>query len=159
MARFPGTLTETYRVICRKAGVTPDEAVAERLYGVGLGAFNPERYSKNIKPDAGRVIKFLRSQGDSVMLCTAGDPEVQMKKIAALKSAGIVFEAVEIVDKKTPEAFHSLALGYGVHSLYSVGNNYNSDIVPSFEAGYRGIYIPVETWETLGKMDEIISQV
>ncbi len=159
MERFPGTLRETYRTICERAGIDTNKHVETSLYYTGMGAFDPNRYSKNIKPDAKEVVDFLRSQGDAVVLCTAGDPVVQNRKIAAMEYSGITFEKQEIVDRKRTDVFTKLSADLAGHDLYSVGNNYKSDIVPAMEAGFRGIYIPVETWETIGKMESIFAEV
>lgn len=155
MERFPGSLVETYRSICRKAGVNPIVSVETELYGVGLKAFDSLRYVRNIKPRVKEVFDFLKTLGDDLIIYTAGDSRVQNNKISALESCDIVSNFVKIVDKKTPDSFRQFLEIAGYNRVYSVGNNYNSDIQPALEAGYSGIYIPVETWETLGKMDEI----
>lgn len=123
-----------------------------------MGAFDARRYKKNIKPDVMSVISFLRGMADRIVLCTAGDPIVQNKKVRTLESINIKFDDVVIVEKKTAETFSSLA-GDFRGLKYSVGNNYKSDIVPALEVGYRGIYIPVETWETISQMDKVSAEV
>jgi len=153
--RFPGTLVETYRFICKKVGAKPVTAVETKLYFEGNKAFDPSQYARNIKPRAGEVLNFLRSMGNVVMICTAGDLLVQNYKLSALRSRGISFHVARVVDKKTPDVFRELAGNTSGYKLYSVGNNYKSDIEPALEVGYSGVYIPAETWETIGKMDKI----
>ncbi|MDP3726895.1 MAG: hypothetical protein Q8Q96_01100 [bacterium] len=160
MDRFPGSLVEVYREICRQAKVTPEISAEEILYVIGLTAFDETRYIKNINPYALSVLNFLREEGDILVLCSKGDTRVQEKKVNALRNAGINhFSEVRIVDEKTSELFAELAKSFGGYSHYSVGNSYTSDILPALSAGYLGIFIPVETWETIGKMDLILSEV
>jgi FMN phosphatase YigB (HAD superfamily) len=160
MERFPGSLVETYREICRQSKVEPTKTAEEHLYDIGLRAFDETMYGENINPWALSVLDFLRKQGDALLLCTKGDLRVQEKKIATLQNAGINhFTTIRIVDDKTPKIFEEMAYGFGHCGLFSVGNSYSSDIRPALEAGFRGIYIPVETWETIGKMDSVLSEV
>lgn len=160
MERFPGSLAELYKHICGQHGITPDEIIADLFYKIGLRAFNEETYKGNINPHALSVLNFLKGRGDIMMLCTKGDARVQNKKIDALKQSGINhFSAVLVLDNKGSHTFKTLASGFDSCGLWSVGNSYDSDIKPALEAGYKGIYIPVETWETIGKMDAIRGEV
>lgn len=168
MERFPGSLVETYREICKKVGITPVPFIEERLYTVGLTAFDESRYAANINPSALQVLNFLwRLKLDVLALCTKGDGRVQNKKIVTLKRnlsfRSGPFVIVRIVDEKTPAVFKGIASDVIKWrkdcAVWSVGNSYDSDIAPALAAGFRGIYIPVETWETIGKMDEINSRV
>ncbi len=161
MKRFPGSQVETYREICRKVGIKPETDVEKKLYSLGLRAFDKKRYLKDIKSEALPVLKFLADQKDVSLLLTKGDNWVQKKKIAVLKTAGLLdyFSQVRIVDDKTPDDFELFAKGYDGNNLYSVGNSYGSDIIPALKAGFRGIFIPVDTWETAGEMEQIISKV
>ena len=70
---------------------------------------------------------------------------MQAKKVVALQDAGIVFTSVEVVDSKASQEFRRMTSLAVSPEWYSVGNSYESDIVPAFEAGFRGIFIPVET--------------
>ena len=159
MDRFPGSLVEVYRHVCKEARVLPREIVQAKLFSIGLQAFHEERYAKNIKPGAKEVVDFLKDNGDHVVLLTKGDRGVQAKKVVALQDAGIVFTSVEVVDTKTWREFARVSQGFSNFDLWSVGNSYESDILPAFEAHFHGIFIPVETWEVIGKMDEIIAKV
>ncbi len=158
MDRFPTSLVETYLTICQRSGVKSNESTESALYYIGMGAFDARRYKKNIKPGVVSAISFLRGVADRIVLCTAGDPVVQNKKVRTLESINIKFDDVVIVEKKTAEIFSSLA-GDFEGLKYSVGNNYRSDIIPALEVGYLGIYIPVETWETIGQMDKVLAEV
>lgn len=67
---------------------------------------------------------------------------------------------VWIVNDKMREVFESIVCGFGGYRFFSVGNDYEKDVVPALEAGYhRGVWIPVETWEVIGRLDEIRAKV
>lgn len=161
MERFPGSQVETYRFLCQKTGVAPDHNVEMALWETGMQAFSEDRYAQNIHPHAIEVLAFLSFKEDISKILTAGDERVQARKISALKAAGMnKLTNVKIVARKTPLDFSEMAKGFEGWKLITVGNKYESDIQPALEAGYhRGIYIPMETWETLGRMQEIEAQV
>lgn len=159
MERFPGTLVETYREICKRARVEADKSLEIELYQIGMRAFDPSRYSENIYPEVWPLLKLIWERGDIPMLLSKGDSRVQSNKFSALR-ADDNFIRCRIVDNKTPETFKRMVIGYqGDYRWYSVGNDYEKDIVPALEAGYRGVLIPVETWEVIGRMDEILAKV
>lgn len=162
MERFPGSLVETYREICRKSGEPAHRNIEEELYRIGMEAFDARRYVKNVHPAAARVIRFLKWHGNRLVLCTKGDKRVQDKKIKALRDAEVpvdLFDDIVIVATKDEALFRSLRTASNAPRSYSMGNSYQSDIVPAIAAGFYGIYIPVETWETVGKMDSILSEI
>lgn len=161
MERFPGTLVEVYREICKKAGVRPEKATEENLYNIGLTAFDESRYRQNINPQAVPVLSFLKVQGDILYLYTKGDSGVQEKKVRALTLAceSDYFSEIFYVNEKTADFFRDCTLLFPGHTHYSVGNSYASDIKPALEAGFQGIFIPVETWDVLGKMAAIVAEV
>lgn len=158
MERFPGTMVETYQAICQRANVEPDKSVEWELYQIGMRAFDPAMYKSHIHPAALKTIDFIYDQGDIPMLLSKGDSRVQSKKFSALE-AGHIFDRARIVDTKTADTFREIIQGYEGYGTYSVGNDYDKDIVPAFEVGFMGVLIPVETWEVMGRMDEILAKV
>ncbi len=158
MERFPGTMVATYQFFCEKANVKPDKDIEQELWDIGMLAFDKSRYKKQIRPDTFSVMQFLREQKDVAMLLSKGDKRVQDKKFAALR-AGELFFRVRVVSNKTSETFREMVKGFEGHTWYSVGNDYEKDIVPALEVGYRGGFIPVETWEVIGRMEEIAAKV
>jgi len=158
MERFPGSQVETYRYLCTEARVKPDPKVEKELYEIGMTAFDESRYVKNIKPDLFSLAHFLSRRGDKLFIITKGDPRVQIKKINALAEANLFlfFDGYRIVEGKTPKVFAEVKQKFPeMTSYWSVGNDYDKDIVPSFVSGFKGIWIPAETWELAGKLGEI----
>lgn len=158
MERFPGTMAATYVYFCEKAKIKAKKSVEKELYAIGMQAFDTARYKNNIHPAALPTVYFLDNQGDTPMILSKGDKRVQSKKFSALKVGNNFFRAI-IVDNKTPQVFEEMKRGYESCAFYSVGNDYEKDIVPALEVGYRGVFIPVETWEVIGRMDEILAKV
>lgn len=159
MERFPTSLVEVYREICRRAGKSPVRSVESNLLYIGLQAFDSSRYRENLYPDTMATLDYLQKIGDQILLLTKGDKRVQGKKLSVL-DAGKRFARVEVVDNKTVEVFKGMAKGFESYRLFSVGNDYEKDIIQALGAGYyRGVWIPVETWEVIGRLDEIRAKV
>ena len=159
MERFPTSLVEVYRQICRCAGKQPENGAEKELMRIGLEAFDPDRYRKDLYSDTMPTLTYLQKRGDRIFLLTKGDKRVQGNKLSIL-DAGKRFARVEVVDDKTPGVFSEIVKGFEDHRLFSVGNDYEKDIVPAFEAGYHcGVWIPVETWEVIGRLDEIRTKI
>jgi FMN phosphatase YigB (HAD superfamily) len=159
MERFPSSLVRTYEEICEKSGIPVDLSVSREIHAVGMQAFDIEQYKRNIKPMAMWAVGELSHRGFIPMLLSAGDKRVQSNKLAAIKAADFFWGGIHVVDRKTPDVFRDLSRKRDGYQFWSVGNNYESDIVPALEAGYRGVWIPVETWEVIGRMDEIRAKV
>lgn len=109
-----------------------------------------------MKPGVVETLCFLEGRGDILVVCTKGDPRVQNAKLRALYWVwGSRFSAEYIVDDKQPDVFSRIRDLYGepvlLPNCIAVGNDYRKDVKPALEVDYRGIYIPVETWETIGK--------
>lgn len=159
MDRFPGSLVEVYRQICKRAGKTSIQDVEAQLVRIGYKAFDPARYGKNLYPDTLATLNNLQAKGDQILLLTKGDKRVQNKKLSVL-DAGKRFARVEVVENKTPGVFTGMVKGFEDYRLFSVGNSYESDIQPALEAGYHhGVWTPVETWEVIGQLDKIRTKV
>lgn len=157
MARFPSSLVRTYEDICEKVGVRVEPAVSRQIHAVGMNAFDVEQYKRNIKPGALDVARYVLVSGDFPAILSAGDKRVQANKLSALRAGDIFLGGIHVVDKKTPDIFRGLMNNRRFRGceFWSIGNNYDSDIAPALEVGYKGIWIPVETWETLGEMGKI----
>lgn len=161
MRRFPSSLVVVYLSLCDDAKVVPDDQVVERLYEIGMKAFDEKRFRENIKDHTEKVLSYISSHGDIVILVTKGDKEVQQRKVQVFEDEGLDFfdEVVLVEHSKSPGLFERLLNKYQAGSgiSLSVGNNYHKDIVPALKAGVTGgIYIPEFTWEekTPDKTDE-----
>lgn len=161
--RFPGSLVETYRAICQRVDWAPLEEIEKEIWAVGLNAFSEVRYARNIKRSAVELLRFLVDSKDGVAILTKGDLEVQKTKIDCLfkvcreRGCNTAKIQVRIVDtEKAVSDFSEIKQSMPeCDPWYVVGNDYHKDIEPALEVGFYGFWIPVETWESLGKIQEI----
>lgn len=86
---------------------------------------------------------------------TKGELQDQENK---LRRSGLapLFDHVQIVSDKTPEAYRHLcrALQVSPHELLMVGNSFKSDIAPALEIGAHAAYVPFHTTWAHEKTDE-----
>jgi putative hydrolase of the HAD superfamily len=144
-ARFPTSMQETYEFFCRATGAHSDAGVAARAVALGNSVFDmPPR----AHPDVIGTLQRLRGQAYRLLLFTAGDEDVQLRRIEQT-SLRPYFDAVRITPLKTPEAWTELVRSEGlcVARTWSVGNSLRSDINPALDIGMRCVLIAAKTWE------------
>ncbi|MCX7286874.1 MAG: HAD family hydrolase [Rhodobacterales bacterium] len=78
-----------------------------------------------------------------VVLITKGDLLDQERKLAQ-SGLGDLFDGVEIVSHKTPEAYRTIFArhGTGADQALMVGNSLKSDVIPALDAGAWGVHVP-----------------
>lgn len=87
--------------------------------------------------------------GHRRILITKGDVLDQERKIA-LSGLADRFDAIEIVQHKTPEAYRAVWRRHGIDpaGFLMAGNSMNSDILPVLQAGGHAALIPHDlTWQ------------
>lgn len=138
-ARFGTSFENTVRQFIPNATT----AQFERAIQVALSVF--ERPA-NIDPDAPAVLGGLR-RSHHLALVTAGEHWVQERRVSAFPWAGL-FDAVRIVERKTPELFRDLAkeLAIDVARSWVVGDSLRSDVIPALKAGLSAILIANHNW-------------
>ena len=147
MYRFPASLVKTYEWLCRHGYGKYQEAVAIKTHTIGMGAFTPLGYKQQgLVRGAEETLSYINGQKDIQILVTKGEKLVQECKISYLDLDQWFDDRIDIVDTKTKETFFDYQSKFPGCSVFSVGNSYNSDIVPALEAGIRAIYIPYYTW-------------
>ncbi len=161
MERFPLSLQEAYEYFCQQANLKFSHEVSKNLEKIGYEVYlSAKRYQPYFKPEIRTLLPFLKKQGDILVLLTKGDRWVQMKKIKALRTLGLLryFSAYYVVRDKNRDIFRRIRRRFRrATSFFSVGNEYPSDIEPAIGAGFFGIYIPITSaavWHK-GKMEKI----
>ena len=93
-------------------------------------------------PHARAAVEGLADQF-RVLLITKGDLLDQERKLAQ-SGLGDLFDAVEIVSDKTPDAYRRIFTrhGEGAARAMMVGNSMKSDVLPVLEAGGWGVFVP-----------------
>lgn len=159
MYRFPASLVKTYEWLCEHGYGKYQEAVAMRVNVMGLEAFDPLGYKKQgLVNGANETLDFINKQGDIQILVTKGEQLVQECKIVTLNLDRWFDDRIEIVGSKNKTTFIDYQSKFPDYSIFSVGNSYNSDIVPALEAGVKAIYIPYYTWlgeKPLAEIDRV----
>jgi putative hydrolase of the HAD superfamily len=142
--RFPTSMVETYRFLCEERKLEPDPKVEAELFKIGNRVFEGPWV---LYPGAKRTLEELRRNGFFLVLLTAGDKEVQARKIDSLGLRRL-FDVIEIVGMKNVEAYTELIKTYGLdpEKTTMVGNGLKSDILHARRAGINAIHVPAETW-------------
>lgn len=142
--------SECYREFCMGAGQEPDpEAEAAIWRSCRL----PYEVKQDLLPGAAETLAWLHGQGFEVTIWTAGDNDVQSRKIAESGLMHFVHRT-QIVPEKNPERLRA-ALAERDHARsFVVGNSIHSDIRPALAVGLPAFHVPVETWAyDHGKLD------
>lgn len=122
----------------------PAEVIAEIL------AAGREMLSHPIEllPEVNAALEAIRHDF-TLVLITKGDLLDQERKLA---QSGLrdMFDAIEIVSHKTPDAYDRIFATHGTGAAQGLmaGNSMASDVLPMINAGGFGVYIPFEiTWD------------
>jgi len=152
--RFPNSMVETYRRLCRAQRIRPSRLVMPKLEGIGASVFAA---AAEIYEGAPAVLAALRSWRVHLALVTKGDRAVQEKRIAESGLAEF-FDQVAIVEEKTEHELLQVLerAGSRPDSSWAVGNSVRSDVNPALRVGMFAIWIPNETWHY--EADEILDQ-
>lgn len=91
------------------------------------------------------VLQDLKDLGFQQIAYTAGDFEVQNMRLEQA-NLNIYFDAIEIVEHKTPERLKELVQVYN-YTPVAVGNSLKSDIFPAYKNNIPAIWLHQESWE------------
>lgn len=147
MDGFPASLVRCYQELCQMGYGAHDNNAAQRIYTIGMTAFDPKHYKRHgLAPGAKKVLDFILTKKDELILITKGDANVQQRKIDAL-GLNAWFEEILIVESKPPALFEEIKKRFPRQQIFSVGNSFSSDIKPAIASGVKGIFIPYYTWK------------
>lgn len=154
--RFPTSCVQAYGELCHREGARPDPEVAEGVRTAARSVF--ERVAP-VVPGARETIGRLRANGARLALMTKGDAAVQARRVAS-SGLGEMFDVVEIVREKSPEAIGAVvaALGVEVEDAWMVGNSLRSDVLPALEAGLHAVWVDAHVWEYERADDHLVSE-
>ncbi|MEX1068221.1 MAG: HAD family hydrolase, partial [Patescibacteria group bacterium] len=150
--RFPGSLVEAYRELCRRAKIEIDPAVEQQVLAIGNSALSEETYqNRSLIPGAEKVLEFLLRREGRIFCVTFGDDSVQWMKwrgynLRRFFPSAEEFRVTETEDKYP--ALNELRLLHPSIPALMVGDSIGSDIVPAVKAGYRPIFVlPPSVWD------------
>jgi putative hydrolase of the HAD superfamily len=122
---------------------TAKPEVTEKVVQIAMNVFDS---TPAISEDLESVLTHL-GQNFKLAILTAGDESVQERRLADFRLKDR-FHAVEIVPKKTQEAFENFCQTHNVDRTNSwvVGDSVRSDILPAREIGLRAIHLKAPNW-------------
>ncbi|MDF2631309.1 MAG: hypothetical protein K0R39_5140 [Symbiobacteriaceae bacterium] len=133
---------ECYQEFCGRAGRTPDPEAVE---AIRRSCRLPYEVKQELLPGAADMLGWLHGSGFEVTIWTAGDEDVQGRKIAESGLAHLAHR-LAIVPDKTPERLAGALGDRNPDHCFVVGNSIHSDIRPALASGVLAIHIPTETW-------------
>lgn len=141
---------ECYQEFCARAGQAPDQ---EAEAAIRRSCKMPYEVKQDLLPGAAEMLAWLHGSGFEVTIWTAGDADVQGRKIAD-SGLGHLAHRQAIVPDKTPDRLLGALDGRDPASSFVLGNSIHSDIRPALAVGLLAIHIPTETWAyDHGKLD------
>jgi putative hydrolase of the HAD superfamily len=148
MERFPLSFQETYRAVCAGLGIEPKPKDLQRVYDIGLKAYDEKRYrTQGLVDGAAETLDFLAGRdGNELILLTKGDDRVQQRKIEATGVRRWFGNRVHIVPKKDAKVLEEVVGMRNKMLTWHIGNSIRSDVTPAVEARIGMIYVPCETW-------------
>jgi putative hydrolase of the HAD superfamily len=142
--RFPTSCARAYLEAALAQGLRPSSAEAAEVWRCAAQVFEREAIPA---PGARQVLSELRSSFRLVLL-TQGDPWVQKNRIA---QSGLepLFDAVEIVDRKTKGSFLGQLSTFSAPAAgsWSIGNSLPSDINTAMAAGMSAVWVDAHVWD------------
>lgn len=146
--RMPTAFMETYRALCRHAGVEPDPEIVEavRRFGEDVAGAPP------VIDGAVAALERLAAVLPTAVYTQASDTDYQL---ACVRDAGALAavgpDRVRVVPLKTPDVLQTTLAEFGVADparAWMVGNSIRSDINPALELGVRALLVEVdEPWQ------------
>lgn len=131
-----------YREFAEGAGLACDP---ETERAVRETCRRPYEVRQEVLPGAREVLAWLRSQGFEVVIWTAGEHRVQLRKIRESGLTHLINRA-HVVPDKTPDRLRAALEGRDPARCFVVGNSVHSDIRPALEVGLLAVHVPAETW-------------
>lgn len=139
---LPTAWLACYREFAARAGLPFNpETEAELVRACRI----PYEIQQQILPGAAEVVAWLNARGFEVVIWTAGDHQVQARKV---RDSGLshLIHRVQIVPDKTPELLRNALGNRDPDRCFVVGNSIHSDIRPALAVGLLSIHVPAETW-------------
>lgn len=135
---FPESCRRAYLRLANEAGRPESEYFGNEIRTAAESVFSGRSITRRHAFD---VLEQLSETHFLVML-TEGDFGVQQSRIEHSRMGGL-FDAIEIVDRKTPTLLRAMMDKYGADSAtaWVIGNSLTSDILPALECDLNAVLI------------------
>ncbi|MGE5589875.1 MAG: HAD family hydrolase, partial [Bacillota bacterium] len=139
---YPSAWVACYEHLCDRAGRRPRDDERERVRAI---ADWPYEQRQPLVDGASETLDLLRQEGYELIVWTAGDGEVQRRKV---DESGLAdrFDEVRVVPKKDAAGLRRLMGERSRARCVVVGNSAASDVRPALELGLLALHIPADTW-------------
>lgn len=146
MDRFPESMKTAYQSLVEN----PTAEDIQHVSDIGYNVFKSvEEYAeRGFMDGAEDILSQLRDREFELHLITAGDKQVQQKKIDGLGLERFFTETHVVPMGTKDEKLSELVekTDYTREEVYLVGNSTSSDIDAAITAGVQGVYIPTYEW-------------
>jgi len=142
--RFLMSWLETYQVFCNEQNREPDEKI-KRIIEETVNDIYVRKYE--LIPGSLETIESLKKEGYPIIILTAGENEIQERKV---KESGVrdIVDQVHVYSFKTPSTLKEVMNQYPNRQDYAmIGNSAKSDIMPALENNIYGFHFERKTWE------------
>lgn len=131
-----------YREFALARGLAPE---AETEQALVRACRYPYEVRQELRPGAAETLAWLYGNGFEVTIWTAGDHNIQLRKIRESGLTETIHRA-QVVPDKTPERLREAVGDRDPARCFVVGNSIHSDIRPALAVGLLAVHVPAETW-------------
>lgn len=133
---------ECYRELCGRAGLAADP---ESEAAIRRACQMPYEVRQDLLPGAAETLTWLHTAGFEITIWTAGDQEVQGRKIRESGLGHLVHRQAIVLDK-TPERLLEHLESRDPARSFVVGNSLHSDVRPALALKIPAYHVHRETW-------------
>lgn len=140
--RFLLSWYDTYDYFCKQARVEPSEQTRKEIELLVNDVYL--RRFENI-PHSIETITKLKEMDYSIIILTAGEEEIQQRRI---QQSGIMdhVEAVHVYQHKTPHTLKEVMAMHPAREYVMIGNSLKTDIYPALENDIWAFHLECKTW-------------
>jgi FMN phosphatase YigB (HAD superfamily) len=152
--RFPHSFEETAREFLDDP--TEEDLVHARELATQAYKSEATYRERGFRSGAAELLSSLREAGATVHLLTAGDEDIQRRKIRGLELSQLVDE-ISIVDLGEKEdVLRDLRDNLTAETVLHIGNSLSSDVKTALSAGVDVVYVPEGEWRRSMVDDQIL---
>ncbi|MEH6945020.1 HAD family hydrolase [Bacillus sp. JJ722] len=142
-SRYLNSWLETSHTYFEQHGLAPHPTLLNEIIEA-VGDIYVRKY-ENV-PESIEVIESLKNKGFSMAVLTAGEEEVQRKRVIESGVADFM-DDIHVYPYKTPETLQEVMVKHSKKNYVMIGNSLKSDIYPALANNILGIHVVKETWQ------------
>ncbi len=142
-SRYLNSWLETTHTYFKNHGLVPHPSLLKDISNAVRDIY-VRRY-ENV-PESIEVISNLKEAGFSMAVLTAGEEEVQKKRVIQSGVAEFMDE-IHVYPYKTPATLQEVMMKHNKQHYAMIGNSLKSDIYPALANNILGIHVVKDTWQ------------